>query len=98
MQHVKHIKEIISALRNDSATEDEIIRAMIDFDDNLTMEETISPLKDTPLKNPSKRTVGNTSLEKKDEQTTKFCRYENTNNKQPDQHLNVENFVTMHSS
>ena len=34
----------------------------------------------------SKRTVGNTSLEKKDEKTTKFRRYENTNNKQPDQH------------
>ena len=51
-------------LRNDGATEEEIISAMIDFDDNLGMEETISPLKDTPLKNPSKRTVGNTSLEK----------------------------------
>ena len=48
------------------------------------MEETISPLKDMPLKNPSKRTVGNTSLEK-DEQAIKFRRYENTNKKQPDQ-------------
>ena len=63
---------IISVLRNDGATEEKIISATIDFDDNLGMEETISPLKDTPLKNPSKRTVGNTSLEKKKNKQLSF--------------------------
>ena len=62
-----HIREIVHALRHERATDDEIINATIDLEDNISMLQSLTPIKETPKKL-SKRTVDD-SLEKK----TRVC-------------------------